>query len=92
MTGRLVTMPASASAAAFNIPQTGVIPVTLVDGDIWWNNFTGVLNYRSGGTPRIFADTDHVADAIATKIVNKLTVASTAPSSPSTNDVWIDTT
>jgi DNA-binding FrmR family transcriptional regulator len=39
------------------------------------------------------SDFSTAADArVALKIVNKITVASTAPGSPATNDVWIDTT
>ena len=39
------------------------------------------------------SDFNTAADArVALKITNKITVASTAPSSPAVNDVWIDTT
>jgi len=38
------------------------------------------------------ATTAFVTTAIAAKIANKITVASTAPSSPATNDIWVDTT
>lgn len=60
MTGRFSVMPATAGQAALNIPQSGTTPSTLVDGDIWWNTSTGVLNYRSGGNSRIFATTDNL--------------------------------
>jgi hypothetical protein len=39
------------------------------------------------------SDFSTAADArVAVKITNKITVASTAPGSPATNDIWIDTT
>jgi hypothetical protein len=53
-----VTMPsATTGSAAFNLPVSAAMPAAPVDGDFWFNNATGVLNFRSGGTSFIVATT-----------------------------------
>jgi hypothetical protein len=50
-------------------------------------------NHTGTQTASTISDFSAAADArVALKIVNKITVASTAPGSPATNDIWIDTT
>jgi hypothetical protein len=56
-------------------------------GTLSWNPTAN----RTLTLPDVTATLATTAD-ITSKITNKITVASTAPSSPATNDVWIDTT
>jgi hypothetical protein len=50
-------------------------------------------NHTGTQTASTISDFSTAADArVALKITNKITVASSAPGSPATNDVWIDTT
>jgi len=50
-------------------------------------------NHTGSQTASTISDFSTAADVrVALKITNKITVASTAPGSPATNDVWIDTT
>jgi hypothetical protein len=76
--------------AAANV--TAVLPNK---ADLFDPTFTGtpdVPTAAAGTNTTQIASTAFVTAAIAAKITNKITVASSAPSSPSTNDVWIDTT
>jgi hypothetical protein len=53
----------------------------------------GRANHTGTQTASTISDFNTAADArVALKITNKITVASSAPGSPSTNDIWIDTT
>jgi hypothetical protein len=50
-------------------------------------------NHTGTQTASTISDFNSAADArVALKITNKITVASSAPGSPATGDVWIDTT
>jgi hypothetical protein len=74
---RITAMTPTAASASIRLPH-GVTPTspTPSDGDMWTT------------TAAVFARINGVTKTIATNI----TVASTAPSSPAVNDVWIDTT
>jgi hypothetical protein len=72
----------------------GVAPITIsrATGVVAMPLGATTLTPTAGDNTTAAATTAFVTTAIAAKIANKITVASSAPGSPATNDVWIDTT
>ena len=60
-------------------------------GQLWWNSTTGkMMIWYTDANSSQWVEAHASADDEV--IGGKITIASTAPSSPAVNDVWIDTT
>jgi hypothetical protein len=71
-------------------------PAAPVAGQTWWESDSGssFVWYDDGNTAQ-WVPTNvgaFIPGGSSSLVSNKITVASTAPSSPAINDVWIDTT
>lgn len=80
---------------------TGTLPVanggtgaaTITANNLVMGNGTSAVQVLAPGTSGNIVESNGSTFISATpKVTNKVTVASSAPGSPATNDVWIDTT
>ena len=92
---------ATGSAGAPGAPGTTFVgddpPASPIAGQLWWESDSGLLliSYNDGNSTQWVPAAQGPAGPpgpAGAGVSNKFTVASTAPSSPAVNDVWIDTT
>lgn len=88
----LLLPAATTSVPSLNVPH-GTAPSSPTNGDIWTTS-TGIYARINGTTNQLDATGgthDHDNDYLAVAGPKLLTVGTTAPSSPSTGDLWLDT-